>query len=55
MFNTKKLRLKVYNILAVPSILYGCEIWTLKQSDVTRLKAAEVKFMTHNRIQFIGQ
>jgi hypothetical protein len=39
--------LKVYNILATPSLLYGCEIWTLKQRDIRKLKKAEVKFMRH--------
>jgi hypothetical protein len=39
--------LKVYNILAIPSILYGCEIRTLKQRDITRLKRAEMKFMRY--------
>jgi len=24
-------RLKVFNILAITSLLYGCKIWTLKQ------------------------
>jgi len=33
------------NFLAVPSLLYGCEIWTLKQRDLRRLKTAEMKFM----------
>jgi len=36
---------KVYNILATPSLLYSYEIWTLKQSDIRRLKAEEMKFM----------
>jgi hypothetical protein len=26
-------------------LLYGCENWTLKQMDIRRLKAAEMKFM----------
>jgi predicted esterase YcpF (UPF0227 family) len=32
-------------ILATPSLLYGCEIWTLKQRDIKRLKMTEVKSM----------
>jgi hypothetical protein len=32
-------------ILAIPSLLYGCEIWTLKHRDVRRLKIMEMKFM----------
>jgi hypothetical protein len=37
--------LKVYNILTILSLLYGCEIWTLKQRDIRRLKSAEMKCM----------
>jgi hypothetical protein len=36
---------KVHNILAVPSHLYGYEIWTLIQRDTRRLKTAEIKCM----------
>jgi hypothetical protein len=25
--------------------LYGCEMWTLKQMDIRRIKTAEMKFM----------
>jgi hypothetical protein len=35
--------LKVYNILAVLSLLYGCAIWTLRKSNIRRLNAAEIK------------
>jgi hypothetical protein len=35
----------VYSNLAIRLLLCGCEIWTLKQRDVRRLKAAEIKFM----------
>jgi hypothetical protein len=38
--------LKVYNVLAVPSLLYGCNMWTLKQRDMRILNTAEMKFMT---------
>jgi len=41
----KQSRFKVYNIVAIPWLLYGCEIWTLKQRDIRRLKTAEKKFM----------
>jgi hypothetical protein len=35
---------KVHNILATPSLLYGCEILILKQRDIRRIKRAEMKF-----------
>jgi hypothetical protein len=34
----------VFSVLAVPSLLCGCEIWTLKQRVIRRLKIAEMKF-----------
>jgi hypothetical protein len=45
--------LKVYNILAIPSLLYGCEIWISKQSDMRRLKTPDIAHDTHSRVQFI--
>jgi hypothetical protein len=39
-------QLKIHNILAVSSLLYGCQIRILKQRDVRRLKTAESEFMT---------
>jgi hypothetical protein len=37
--------LKVYNISAVPSLLCGCEIWTLKPRNIRRIKKTEMKFL----------
>jgi hypothetical protein len=37
--------LKVYQILAIPLLLYGCKIWTLKQRGIRRL---------HTKIKFMG-
>jgi uncharacterized protein YdcH (DUF465 family) len=39
------LLLEVCNTLAVLLLLYGCEIWILKQRDISGLKTAEMKFM----------
>jgi hypothetical protein len=30
-------RLKLYKTLALPTLLYGCEMWTIKQCDKSRL------------------
>jgi len=46
-------QLKVCNILAIPLLLYGCEMWTVTQRDIRRLQTAEMKFMRHSRIQLI--
>ena len=39
-------RLKVYHMLAVPVITYGCETLTMKKSDKSRIAVPEIKFMT---------
>ena len=41
----KKTRIKLYNTLAPPVLLYGSETWTIKGSDARRITAAEVKYM----------
>ena len=40
-----KTRIKLYNTLALPILLYGSETWTIKASDARRIKAAELKYM----------
>jgi len=41
----KKTRIKLYNVLALPVLLYGSETWTIKASDARRITAAEMKYM----------
>ena len=41
----KKTRIKLYITLALPVLLYGSEIWTIKARDATRITAAEMKYM----------
>ena len=41
----KKTRIKLYNTLALPVLLYGSETWTVKARDVRRITAAEMKYM----------
>ena len=41
----KKTRIKLYNTLALPVLLYGSEAWTTKARDARRITAAEVKYM----------
>jgi hypothetical protein len=40
-----KRRIKLYNTLALPVLLYGSEIWTIKVRDGRRITAAEMKYM----------
>jgi len=36
----KKTRIKLYNTLALPVLLYGSETWTIKARDARRITAA---------------
>jgi hypothetical protein len=41
----KKTRIKLYNTLPLPVLLYGSETWTIKARDARRITAAEMKYM----------
>jgi hypothetical protein len=38
-------RIQIYNTLALPTLLYGSENWTMKANDKTRITAAEMRLM----------
>jgi len=42
----KETRLKLYNTLALPVLLYGSESWTIKARDARRITAAEMKVLS---------
>jgi hypothetical protein len=39
----KKTRIKLHNTLAIPALLYGSKMWTIKARDARRVSAAEMK------------
>jgi len=41
----KKTRIKLYNTLALPVLLYGSETWTIEVRDARRIIAAEMKYI----------
>jgi len=41
----KKTRIKLYNTLALPVLLYGSETWIIKARDARRITAVEMKYM----------
>ena len=41
----KKTRIKLFNTLALPVLLYGSETWSIKARDARRITAAEMKYM----------
>ena len=40
--NTK---IKVYNACILPTLLYGCESWTLQARHMSRVQAVEMKYL----------
>jgi hypothetical protein len=43
--NPKSTRIKLYNTLALPVLLYGSETWTIKTKDARRITAVEMKYV----------
>ena len=41
----KKTRIKLYNTLALPVLLYGSETGIIKARDARRITAADMKYM----------
>ena len=41
----KKTRIKLYNTLALPVLLYGSETWPIKAKDARRITEAEMKYV----------
>jgi hypothetical protein len=33
--------------MAVPTLLYGCETWTLNRSDKRKIETPEMRFLRH--------
>jgi hypothetical protein len=44
-FRPKKTRMQLYNTLALPTLFYSSENWTINARDATRITAAETKYM----------
>jgi hypothetical protein len=44
-FGPMKTRIKLYSTLALPTLLYGSENWTIKARNTRRITAAEMKYM----------
>lgn len=41
----KETQIKFYKVMAVPSLLFGSETWTMTAADSKKLQAAEMKFL----------
>jgi len=35
----------MYNTLALPTLLYGCETWIIREQNKPRMTSAEIKFI----------
>ena len=42
---SKEAKLTVYNAVVVPTLVYGCEAWVLKERDKMRLQAMEMRVL----------
>jgi hypothetical protein len=38
-------KLTIHTTLALPTLLYGCETWAIREEDIARIMSAERKFM----------
>ncbi|KAJ4445095.1 hypothetical protein ANN_06894 [Periplaneta americana] len=41
----KETQIKFYKTMVIPTLLYGCEAWTLKKNDINIIQSAEMKFL----------
>jgi hypothetical protein len=37
--------MKIYNALALPTLMYRCETWAMREQDKSRITSVEMKFM----------
>ena len=44
---SKGTRLKFYKVMALPTLLYGSENWTVTKGQASRIQAAEMRFLRH--------
>ena len=42
---SSEVKMTVYNAVVVPTLVYGCETWVLKDRDKTRLQVAEMQVL----------
>ncbi|KAK9877518.1 hypothetical protein WA026_018626 [Henosepilachna vigintioctopunctata] len=41
----KETQIKLYKVMATPTLLYGSETWTLNTRDLSRIQAAEMRYL----------
>ena len=41
----KRTKMKVFNAMVVPTLIYGCETWTMQRSHESMIQAYEMMFL----------
>ena len=41
----KETKMKVFNAMVVPTLLYGCQSWTVQKQHESRLQACEMRYL----------
>ena len=42
--------MRVYNAMVLPTLLYGCEAWTLQKGHESKLQALEMRYLRRVRV-----
>jgi len=46
LYNKVNAKVKMYNTLSLPTLLYVCKTWSVGEQDKTRITPIEMKFMS---------